>query len=89
VQFNHRIGAYLLFVLALYLGLRALGDRRSPSATRLLAGALALAVTLQAMLGIVTLRAAAPLDLSILHQTGAVAVLAVATALCWSSQRGV
>jgi len=89
VQFNHRIGAYVLFVLAVFLGLRALADRMSPPATRLLGLGLTLAVSLQAALGVVTLRAAAPINLSILHQAGAVAVLAVATALCWRSQRGV
>ena len=87
VQFNHRIGAYSLFILAVFLALRSLGDRGAQGSPRLLAGGLALAVTLQAALGVLTLMAAAPLHLSILHQTGAVLVLSLATALCWRSQR--
>jgi heme a synthase len=87
VQFNHRLVAYILFVAALGL---AIGAYRSPSLsrpTRNLFVATAILVTLQAMLGIITLMAQAPLALSALHQIGAAIVLSCATVLAWRSQR--
>jgi len=76
VQFNHRMLAYAILVVAL---LHLADAIRSPS-RMLRAGAagLALLVMLQAALGIVTLLLQAPLGLALLHQGMAMAVLTVA-----------
>jgi cytochrome c oxidase assembly protein subunit 15 len=73
VQFDHRLGAYLLLALALVHAVQA---RRSANA----GGAFVLAglVALQAALGVATLIHAVPLPLALLHQLGAVAVLSLA-----------
>ncbi|MDO9411463.1 MAG: COX15/CtaA family protein [Pseudolabrys sp.] len=74
-QFNHRMLAYAIFAGSLwhaYEAWRAGVDRRG-------AVALAAGVTLQAVLGIVTLLAQAPLALALSHQVAAVLLLTVAT----------
>jgi len=76
VQFDHRMIAYALWVLA---GLHAVDAVRS--APRLvLAGALGLfaAVSIQAVLGIVTLLQQTPLTLALVHQAMAMVALTVA-----------
>jgi cytochrome c oxidase assembly protein subunit 15 len=86
VQFDHRIGAYLLLIAVtgyLVFALRA----RAPDAIKLAAEALALLVWLQAGLGIATLMNAAPFALAMAHQTGAVLVLAAATYNLWRARR--
>jgi cytochrome c oxidase assembly protein subunit 15 len=75
VQFDHRLGAYILFALALGHGLQARGTAAAGSAARLAA-----LVTAQAALGIAALVAVVPLTLALLHQIGAVVVLVVAVA---------
>jgi cytochrome c oxidase assembly protein subunit 15 len=70
VQFLHRSIGYVLFLAAI---IHAIEARRSATAT-----ALALAVFVQAALGITTLLYQAPLGLALLHQTMAIIVLAVA-----------
>jgi cytochrome c oxidase assembly protein subunit 15 len=77
VQFDHRLMAYALWVLA---ALHAADVARSVRGGAALTGALALAcaVTLQAALGVVTLVHQAPLALALLHQAAAIAVLAIA-----------
>jgi cytochrome c oxidase assembly protein subunit 15 len=77
VQFTHRMIAYLLFAGAILHAADAARLQRS-GAARTGALALAIAVTLQAMLGIVTLLHQAPLALALLHQAMAVVVLTVA-----------
>lgn len=74
VQFNHRMLAYAIWLLALY---HAYDAWRSGTQKR---GALVLAgvVTLQAALGIVTLLHQAPLTLALAHQMLAIAVFTVA-----------
>src|SRR5262249_11709696 len=74
VQFDHRMVAYLLLGVAL---LHAL-DARAARAGARSALVLAVAVILQALLGIITLISTAPLGLALLHQAGAVAVLTIA-----------
>jgi heme a synthase len=77
VQFDHRMLAYLIFIVALlhaFGAVRAL--RRGPAVTG--AVLLAVAVTLQAALGIWTLLMVAPLDLALTHQAMAMIVLTVA-----------
>ena len=73
VQFDHRLGAYLLFALAWAHAFQA---RTTPYARAALG--LALLVTLQAMLGITTLLTVVPLDVALTHQLGAMMVLIAA-----------
>ena len=77
VQFEHRMTAYLLFVVAV---LHAIDAIRSRAGTSVVNGALWLAavVTLQAALGILTLLNQAPMDLALAHQAVAIAVLSLA-----------
>ena len=77
VQFDHRLAAYALWLVAV---LHAVDVARTGRGGAALAGALVLAfvVTLQAALGIVTLLHQAPLALALLHQAMAIAVLTVA-----------
>jgi len=75
VQFDHRMMAYTILLLALLHALDAL--RARPAATG--AVLLALAVTLQAALGIWTLLEQAPLALALTHQAMALIVLTLAS----------
>ena len=74
VQFNHRMLAYIIWVLAM---LHAFDGRRTRHAVWG-AAALAGAVTLQAGLGVVTLLYQAPLVLALAHQVLAILVLTIA-----------
>ena len=77
VQFDHRMVAYVLWIVAaLHLG-DVVWARRG-RAIRNGALALACAVTLQAGIGIVTLIHQAPLPLALLHQVTAIVVLTIA-----------
>jgi cytochrome c oxidase assembly protein subunit 15 len=82
VQFDHRLGAYILTAVAL---IYAYLVRRTPQA----AGAQTLAglVLLQASIGVVTLIEAVPLPLGLLHQFGAVVVLSYAVTHLRSMRR--
>ena len=77
-QFDHRMLAYAIWIVAL---LHVFGVARAMKKGLALTGAvlLALAVTLQAALGIWTLLMVAPLSLALLHQAMAMVVLTVAT----------
>ncbi len=77
VQFEHRMTAYTLFVLAI---LHAADAIRARAGAGVIGGALWLvaAVTLQATLGILTLLNQAPIDLALTHQAVAIAVLTCA-----------
>lgn len=77
VQFVHRMMAYVIFAVAI---VHALDTTRTVRGGEMAASALvvALAVTVQAGLGIVTLLHAAPLALALMHQAMAVVVLAIA-----------
>ena len=79
VQFNHRLGAYLLLGLAIWhlLGLRRFAPG-TPAARR--AGVLAALVLAQGVLGIVTLVLVVPLWAGLAHQGLAIVVLGVAVA---------
>jgi len=87
VQFNHRLGAYLLLAAAVGVAIAAFRARELAQQTRNLFVAVGVLVVLQASLGIATLMARAPLALSALHQAGAAIVLACAVTLAWRSQR--
>lgn len=87
VQFNHRLGAYLLLGLCMFTAWRARRSRSIGEGSRRLAYALAALVTLQVILGIGTLVASAPLSLSLLHQSLAAVLLATAVALAWRVRR--
>jgi cytochrome c oxidase assembly protein subunit 15 len=77
VQFEHRMTAYALFVLAILHALDAVRSRAGSAAVN---GALwlAAAITLQAGLGILTLLNAVPVTLALAHQAVAIAVLTLA-----------
>jgi len=77
VQFEHRMTAYALFVLALWHMADAIRSRAMPAAIK---GAiwLAAAITLQAGLGILTLLHQVPLPLGLAHQAMAIGVLTLA-----------
>lgn len=73
VQFNHRVVAYLVAAFALWFVVAA---RKSEIAPR--ARMLGAAVFLQIALGVWTVLAATPIALGLLHQAGALVVLAAA-----------
>ncbi|MBR0695787.1 COX15/CtaA family protein [Bradyrhizobium lablabi] len=77
VQFEHRMTAYLLFVLAI---LHAIDAVRSRAPTAVVSGAwwLVAAITTQATLGILTLLHQVPIDLALTHQAVAIVVLTLA-----------
>jgi cytochrome c oxidase assembly protein subunit 15 len=77
VQFEHRMVAYTLFVLAF---LHAIDAVRSRTGRATIGGALWLlgAVSLQATLGILTLLNQVPMDLALTHQAVAIVVLTLA-----------
>jgi heme a synthase len=77
VQFEHRMTAYALFVLAVVHALDVIRSRAGAAAVN---GALwlAAAITLQVMLGILTLLNQVPMDLALAHQAVAIAVLTLA-----------
>jgi heme a synthase len=76
VQFDHRMMAYTVLVVAL---LHAFDAVRTSRAAATGAVVLALAVTLQATLGILTLLHQVPIGLGLAHQGMALVVLTVAT----------
>ncbi len=76
IQFDHRIAAYLLFFVA---ALHAIDVQRAAPAIALRAAVLFALVTLQAMLGVLTLLYEVPLWLALAHQAGAIVVLVMAT----------
>jgi cytochrome c oxidase assembly protein subunit 15 len=75
VQFNHRMMAYAVWLVAIWHAIDAL---RAGGLAGNGALALACAVTIQAGIGIVTLLHQAPLPLALLHQAMAIVVLSVA-----------
>jgi cytochrome c oxidase assembly protein subunit 15 len=77
VQFEHRMTAYALFALAVLHLIDAVRSRAGVAAVK---GAwwLVAAITLQATLGILTLLNQVPIDLALVHQAVAIAVLTLA-----------
>ena len=75
VQFMHRMAGYLLLILGIVVWIRA---RRSPNRqTRFAFNAVLAMLTLQVVLGIVTVLYSAPIELAIVHQVGAVILWAL------------
>ncbi len=87
VQFNHRIGAYLLMAAAVVAIVVAIRKRELPRGAVELAFLFAGLVLVQAGLGIVTLMMQAPLGLALAHQCLAAVVLASALGLAWRVRR--
>jgi heme a synthase len=86
-QFNHRFLAYGLFAAGLA---QATALRRGPNrAATALASAILVALVVQIALGVATLLLTVPLLLALAHQFTAAAILALATALAWTSRRTV
>jgi cytochrome c oxidase assembly protein subunit 15 len=77
VQFNHRVMAYLLLLVALW---HMIDAARTPGRRDILTGAMAVfgAILSQALVGILTLLQQVPLSLALVHQGMAVVVLTVA-----------
>ncbi len=75
VQFNHRIGAYVLLGLALWQAFRL---HRAGSAGAGMAALFAATVVVQAVIGIVTLLLQVPMWAGLLHQAFGLVVLGVA-----------
>jgi cytochrome c oxidase assembly protein subunit 15 len=87
VQLHHRLGAYTLFLAAWTSAVLAQRSVWLPSAAKALALALAILVTVQAVLGIGTLMMGDPLPMAVLHQATAAVVLASAVAFAWRARR--
>ena len=82
VQFNHRIGAYVLLTAASLYAFRAF-QARMPDTVRIGAAAIAGVVWVQALIGVATLMNATPVWLGVTHQIGALLVLSVAAWTAW------
>ena len=80
VQFVHRFLALVVAFLGVMLWLEVRRDLPNPRA-RTWSNVLLLALVLQVALGIATLLLGVPVNLGVLHQAGAVAVLSIALAL--------
>jgi cytochrome c oxidase assembly protein subunit 15 len=77
VQFEHRMTAYALLILAVLHAIDAMWSR---AGTAVIAGAWSLvaAIILQAVLGILTLLHQVPIDMALAHQATAIVVLTLA-----------
>jgi cytochrome c oxidase assembly protein subunit 15 len=87
VQLHHRVGAYLLTIAALAVGVGAWRSYYLAQDSKLLAVGVAAAVVLQALLGIATLMARVPIGLGVAHQLVAALTLGLAVALAWRVRR--
>jgi cytochrome c oxidase assembly protein subunit 15 len=87
VQLHHRLGAYLLTLVALAIGTAAWRSNYLAHDSKLLAIGVAAAVVLQAGLGVATLMAHVPIGLGIAHQVVAALTLCLAVALAWRVRR--
>jgi cytochrome c oxidase assembly protein subunit 15 len=87
VQLHHRMTAYLLFVLAWIGAGQALRSRVLPRPIAGLALALALLVSVQALLGIGTLMMQVPFGMALAHQLTAALLLALAIGFAWRARR--
>ncbi|MHA6685550.1 COX15/CtaA family protein [Mesorhizobium sp. A556] len=86
VQFIHRVGAYVVFLVALWHMIATLRREQGTTHARR-AAVLFLLVTMQAVLGIGTLVMHVPLDMALTHQAFALVVLGFAAAH-WRGTKG-
>jgi cytochrome c oxidase assembly protein subunit 15 len=87
VQFHHRMMAYLVFAVALAMGITVWRSSYLARDSKLLGVAVAGAVTLQASLGVATLMTRVPIGLAIAHQLMAALTLSLAVAWAWRLRR--
>jgi cytochrome c oxidase assembly protein subunit 15 len=87
VQLHHRLVAYLLLVVAISLGVGAWRSSYLPPMSKALGVAVAVAVVVQALLGIAALMARVPIGLGVAHQLMAALTLCLATAFAWRVRR--
>lgn len=87
VQFHHRMMAYLVFAVALAMGITASRSSYLARDSKLLGVAVAAAVTIQASLGIATLMTRVPVGLGLAHQLMAALTLSLAVAWAWRLRR--
>ncbi|MBI3677995.1 MAG: COX15/CtaA family protein [Proteobacteria bacterium] len=80
VQFDHRIGAYIVAIAAVFIAVAA---RRAAGWTRIAGTSVLHLTALQLALGITTLLLQAPVWLSALHQTTAVLLFSCAVWYAW------
>jgi cytochrome c oxidase assembly protein subunit 15 len=78
VQFNHRMMAYLLLVVAIWHSYDVASSTRDRY-LRALASLFVSLVLVQAFIGIVTLLYSVPIPLALLHQAMAIVLLTIAT----------
>jgi cytochrome c oxidase assembly protein subunit 15 len=87
VQLHHRLGAYAIALAAAVIVVVAGRDRTLDSKSQQAAFALGGVVLLQIALGVAALMLVVPLWLGLLHQAGAVLLLAAATVFAWRVRR--
>ncbi|HEY1491647.1 MAG TPA: COX15/CtaA family protein, partial [Steroidobacteraceae bacterium] len=87
VQFNHRMLAYLVVIIAVGIAGTGLNSQLLMGQSRGLALAVGIVAGFQALLGVITLVTHVPLGLALSHQAGAAILLALATALAWRVKR--
>lgn len=86
-QLHHRLVAYVLTLVAVAMAISAWRTPYLARTSKLLAAGVAGLVVVQAVLGVATLMAGAPLGLSIVHQLTAAALLGLAVAFAWRVRR--
>ncbi|MDO9335882.1 MAG: COX15/CtaA family protein [Caulobacter sp.] len=87
VQLHHRLGAYAIALAAVVVVAMASRSRELGPDSKQAAFILGGAVLLQVLLGIAALMLVVPLWLGVLHQAGAVLLLAAATLFAWRVRR--
>ncbi len=87
VQFNHRMGAYLLFVVSLFLFVSTL-TKRVPGQVRFLAGLIFFVLCFQVVIGVQTVLLSVPITLGALHQAGGLIVLSAILAFVHRHRKG-
>ena len=87
VQLHHRITAYLLTLIAIGLAIAAARSRWLAPGVKRLGMLLGAAVIAEAVLGVITLMAHAPVLLGIAHQLAAALLLALAVGFAWRVRR--
>jgi len=85
IQFNHRTLAYILLAVAVWVGWSLRNHRSVRAAMMVFSGVL----VWQIILGIWTLLAAAPLNLSLVHQFSSIFVFLAAMSVVWRSRNAV